>query len=79
VDKVEEKVEEQAEEEEGDYVPLYVKISKDDAEILEKMTPLLYHYNLIERPTKRQAITYAIRLTALMLKKMLDQEGGKRE
>lgn len=69
--------ESEREQEEKDVVPLYVKVPKPIADILEKMTPLLYHYGLIPSPTKKNAISYCIKLTALMLKKYIESEGGR--
>ena len=70
--------EERDAEEREDLVPLYTKIPRDDSELLEKMVPLLHHYKLIPAPAKRHAISFAIRVAATLLKKMIE-EGEKSE
>jgi len=65
------------EEEKGE-VPLFVKIDQNDAVLLEKMIPLLFHYGFIRAATKKEAIAYCIRLTAVMLSKYIEGEEGGR-
>jgi len=69
-----EQQERDVEEEREDSVPLYTKLSRFDVELLEKMVPLLHHYNLIPSPTKKHAISFSIRTTAVLLRKMIESK-----